>query len=213
MGRTFLGVGIGVAVLGAGALLSGLGRASTPAPLPTAAIVVSASPLETTTPSPSPSPTSVPTPAPTPTTAPTPTILITPYANGGHSYAAMSGIVGTVFAAPFAGSVTLRTYQFIDGEVHVGSNFPNLPFFPYITVTSADRRIIYRPGALGRDTHVLVEDTAEVVVGTPLFETLGDGASSWRTFYDRGVTAQVVVSLATVPGGSDLDAVALLSGR
>jgi hypothetical protein len=32
------------------------------------------------------------------------------------------------------------------GEVRVGSNVPALPFFPYVAVVSADRRIIYREG-------------------------------------------------------------------
>jgi hypothetical protein len=97
--------------------------------------------------------------------------------------------------------------------VRVGSNVTSLPFFPYVTVSSADRRVIFRPGALNADTQMLIKDGERAEPGTPLFKTVGEGASSWRTFYDRGVTANVIVSVAMLPSGSELDPVAFLNTR
>src|ERR1700687_1869315 len=101
--------------------------------------------------------------------------------------------------------------QFLGGEVRVGSNVPSEPFFPYVTITSADRKVILRPGALNQDVQLLVKDGAAVSVGSPLFSTLNNGASSWRTFYDRSVTAQVIASVAALPSGAELDPVTLFT--
>jgi hypothetical protein len=130
---------------------------------------------------------------------------VSAYRSGGHSYAGIAALPGTVMLAPFDGTIEFRLYQYINGEVRVGSNVPSLPFFPYITIVSSDRRLTFRPGALGADTEVLVRDTERVTAGTPLFRVSGAGRSSWATFYDATSTFQVVASLQTLPSGLDLD--------
>ena len=85
-------------------------------------------------------------------------MTVTAYASGGKRYAALRAPVGYVYLAPIAGTVRVQLYQFIEGEVRVGSFVPSLPFFPYVTVQSADRRVIYRPGALNADTEMLIKD-------------------------------------------------------
>jgi len=137
----------------------------------------------------------------------------TAYSSSGKRYAALRAPVGYVYVAPVAGTIQVRLYQLIDGQVRIGSSVPSLPFFPYVTLESTDRRIIYRPGALGADTEILVKDGQRAEPGTPLFRTIGDGASSWRTFYDRGMTANVIASVAALPSGAELDPVAFFAGR
>ena len=96
----------------------------------------------TATPEPSPAETATPRAAP---------LALTGFRFGGRSYVGI-GVpdAGRSFAAPFAGTVEVRTYQFIDGEVRVGSNLASLAFYPYISVVAADRKITYCPGTLGR---------------------------------------------------------------
>jgi hypothetical protein len=169
--------------------------------------------------SPSPTATTAPTAAPaTPTPTPSPQATADPmtataYSNSGKRYAALRAPVGYAYTAPFAGTVSVRRYQLIDGQVRVDSIFPGLPYFPYITLESADRRVIFRPGALDVDTALIAKDGDRVAAGAPLFKTIGDGASSWRTFYDRGVTANVIASVAALPSGSELDPVAFFTQR
>jgi hypothetical protein len=185
------------AVIVAGAMLADLvGSVAARPPQPSAepsrpAVVVSATP----TPSPSPSP--------TPSEAPA--IIASPYLSGGHRYAGLAVRTGTIVTAALEGAVEVKTYQLISGSVRVGSNVPSLPFYPYITVVSADRRMIYRLGELGSDVEVLVQDGQQIRVGAPLFRQLGAGPSSWTTFYDPAAPFQVVVSLQAVPSGLDLD--------
>ena len=138
---------------------------------------------------------------------------VSAYNSGGRRYAALGAPLDYAYLAPFAGTIQVRLYQLIDGEVRVGSNVPALPFFPYVTLESADRRIIYRPGALNVDTQLLVKDGERAEAATPLFKTIGEGASSWRTFYDRGVTANVIASVAALPSGTELDPVAFFNTR
>jgi len=159
---------------------------------------------------PNPSPAAAPTPAPSPTETAAPTeapIALTSFRFGGRSYV---GIVvpdvGRTFVAPFAGTVEVRTYQFIDGEVRLGSNVPTLPFYPYVSVIATDKKITYRPGALGSVTELLARDGALVAAGDPLFRLAAQGRSSWATFYNSSAPYQVVVSLQGVPSGRDLDA-------
>ena len=140
-------------------------------------------------------------------------MTVSAYTNGGKRYAALRAPVGYVYVAPVAGTVRVQQYQLIDGEVRVGSFVPSLPFFPYITISSGDRRIIFRPGALNSDTEMLIKDGERADLGTPLFKTVGEGASSWRTFYDRGVTANVIASVAALPSGAELDPVAFFTMR
>jgi hypothetical protein len=192
-------------VLGGAGELIIVGRAA-PSAAPAmnaAAELVSFAPLLTA------SPTPVATEAP-PTVAPTPTApprKLTAFRSGGHSYLGITTAESQpVFAAPFAGKVEVRTYQFIDGEVRIGSNVPSLPFFPYVAVSSGERRIVFRPGALGSATELLVTDGMAVQAGDALFRLLSPGGlSSWATFYDRNAPYQVVVSLQPTNGSGDLD--------
>jgi multidrug efflux pump subunit AcrA (membrane-fusion protein) len=159
---------------------------------------------------PNPSPTATPTPQPSPTEAAAPSqapLALTAFRFGGRSYV---GIVvpdlERSFAAPFAGTVEVRTYQFIDGEVRLGSNVPSLPFYPYISVVAADRKITYRPGTLGSVTDLLARDGTRVAAGDPLFRLVAPGRSSWTTFYNSSASYDIVVSLQALPSGRDLDA-------
>jgi hypothetical protein len=182
-------------------------------------------------PSPSPRPTSSPavlsdvaTPIPTPAATPEPSaaptaaptrapLALTAFRFGGRSYI---GIVvpevDHTFVAPFAGTVEVLVYQFIDGEVRVGSNVPTLPFYPYISVVAADRKITYRSGMLRSVTEVLARDGATVAAGDPLFRLIALGRSSWTTFYNASAPYQVVASLQAVPSGRDLDLTPYLGG-
>jgi hypothetical protein len=168
--------------------------AQTPTAVPSARASVAASSASAAPPA---------TPAPSP--APVPAITVSPYQSAGHSYAGIEVRPGTALLAPLEGTVEVRLYQYINNEVRVGSNVPSLPFFPYVTVTSLDRRLTFRPGALGRDTEMLVSDTQRVGVGAPLFRVIGPGRSSWATFYDPTIPFQVVASLQSLPSGRDLD--------
>jgi hypothetical protein len=154
---------------------------------------------------------SVPSPPPLPSANPTEAspIVAASYRSGGHTYAGLEVRPGTVVTAAFDGLVEVRMYQLIDGGVRVGSNVPSLPFYPYVTVVSVDRRMTYRPGALGSDVEVLVEDGQHIPIGAPLFRQLGAGRSSWAAFYDPGSPFQVVVSVQAVPSGLDLDPLSL----
>ena len=140
-------------------------------------------------------------------------MTVTAYANGGKRYAALRAPVDYIYRAPIAGTIRVQLYQLIDGDVRVGSSVPSLPFFPYITLSSADRRVVLRPGALNDDTQMLIKDGERAEPGTPLFKTVGEGASSWRTFYDRGVSANVIASVAALPSGAELDPVAFFTTR
>jgi hypothetical protein len=230
IGNAAIGVGLGVSVLGVAFVVSqfatGQGSATqtstspaVPALNAAAIALVTATPTLPAPSTPSPSPTLAPTavpPTPTPTPSPSPTadpMTTAAYSSSGKRYAALSVPVGFVFLAPLAGTVRVSLYQLIDGEVRVGSSVPSLPFFPYVTLESTDRRIIYRPGALNADTELLVKNGERAEIGTPLFKAIGEGASSWRTFYDRGVTASVIASVAALPSGSELDPVAFFSQR
>jgi hypothetical protein len=158
------------------------------------------------TPNPSPTPTSE--PSPTETASPTQTPLaLTAFRFGGRGYVGVvAPDLGRSFVAPFAGTVEVRTYQFIDGEVRLGSNVPSLAFYPYISIVAADRKITYRPGTLGSVTELLVRDGARVDAGDPLFRLAAPGRSSWATFYNSSAAYDVVVSLQAIPSGRDLDA-------
>jgi hypothetical protein len=169
---------------------------------------------ETATPNPSPTPTPTPEPSPTETAAPTPAPLaLAAFRFGGRSYV---GIVvpdaDRTFVAPFAGRVEVQTYQFIEGEVRVGSNVAGLAFYPYISVVAPDRKITYRPGVLGSATELLARDGTNVAAGDPLFRLVTLARSSWTTFYNSSAPYQVVVSLQSMPSGRDLDASVYLGG-
>ena len=229
MGNATIGVGLGLSVLGIAFVVSqfatGQGSVAGAPSRPPAVVNAGVALVATSTPPPtpptsfvsSPTPASTPppaaaTPTPAPSTTPDP-LTATPYNNSGKRYAALRAPVGYAFTAPFAGAVTVRRYQLISGELRVDSLLPGVPFFPYVTVESADRRVIFRPGALDMDTEVIVKDGDRVAAGAPLFTISGEGASSWHTFYDRGVTANVIASVMALPSGSELDPVAFFGGR
>jgi len=228
LGNAAIGIGLGMSVLGTAFVVSQFatrqgsiaGATSSPSVVNAGVAVVATRtppPAPPTPPVSSPTPTSTPPPATaTPTPAPRATpdpLAATAYSNSGKRYAALRAPVGYTFTAPFAGAVTVRRYQLISGEVRVGSLFPGVPFFPYITLESADRRIIFRPGALDVDTEVIVQDGDRVAGGAALFKITGEGASSWHAFYDRGVSANVIASVAALPSGSELDPVAFFGNR
>ena len=176
----------------------------TPSPSPTVSPAVLS---DVATPNPSPTATPTPEPPPTETAAPTEAPLaLSSFRFGGRTYV---GIVvpevGRTFVAPFAGTVEVLTYQFIDGEVRLGSNVASLPFYPYVSVVAADRKITYRPGTLGAVTEVLARNGTQVGAGDPLFRLVAQGRSSWTTFYNSSAPYQIVVSLQGVPSGRDLD--------
>lgn len=235
IGNAAVGVGLGLSVLWVAVVVSQFAtaegtaaRSASPASASTLVVVAASATAAATSLTPSVAPSSSPS-SPLPTaspTAPPPTatptappsataqpFAVEPYSNGGRRYAALTAPVGYVYLAPIAGTVQVRTYQLIEGEVRVGSFVPSLPFFPYVTLESADRRVIFRPGALNADTEMLITDGERAEPGTPLFKTAGEGASSWRTFYDRRVTANVIVSVATLPSGAEVDPVAFFTTR
>jgi hypothetical protein len=188
-------------IYGAGAVILGgtwpvvrLPATADSTPQPTASLVVA---------TPTPEPTATPSPSPSPTPPP---IVATRYRSGGRNYVGLEVPADTTLAARFDGVVEVRVYQFINGGVWIGSNVASLPFFPYVIVTSADRRMTYRPGALGSATELLVRDGQRVTAGESLFRVIGEGRSSWATFYDARVPYQVVVSLQAMPSGRELDA-------
>lgn len=147
-------------------------------------------------------------PAPAAPVPAAPAVEAAPYRWSGRAYAALTVEPGAELASPLAGRAEVRSYQLINGEIRTGANVAGLAYYPYIIVRAVDRVLTLRPGALGIDSELLVRDGAAVAPGTPLVRVTGSGASSWRTFYDRSLQAQVVASLTTA-AGTDLDAVPL----
>jgi hypothetical protein len=212
------GLLLGVALLG-GAVLQLPSEPAAPIPLPAAAapalpivlesaaaVTESAAPLVVPNAPPAAAATEAPDVTAAPAAPPAPVLSAASYRASGRAYAAISADVGATLESPIAGRVEVRLYQLINGEIRVGANVPTLAFFPYVVVRSSDRVLTLRPGALNIDSEVLVRDGSTVSAGTPLVRVIGSGASSWRTFYDRNLQAQVVASLTTA-GGADLDAV------
>ena len=159
-------------------------------------------------------PAATPRPVPTPSASPSPTrdpLGVTAYVNGGRRFAALTAPVGYTLVSPISGTVSVVVYQLLDGDIRVGSNIPSEPFFPYVTITSADLKLILRPGSLKSDVQLLVKDGDAIRIGAPLFTIVGKGASSWRTFYDRALTAQVLASVTARPSGAELDPVAIFA--
>ena len=145
---------------------------------------------------------------PTPGAQPTPApVVVAAYQNAGRRFAALTVSPGHTLTTPISGIASVVLYQFLAGEIRVGSNVPSEPFFPYITITSDDRRVILRPGALDRDVKLIVKDGQPVASGSPLFTVVGAGPSSWRTFYDSAVAAQVIASVTDRSSGAEVDPV------
>jgi len=218
LGSAALGVGIGVGVLVAGFWVSNLALANstaTAAASGAAAIATSArsSGPAATTAAGAPSTvaaTVAPTPAPTITPVPTPTkdpLTVAAYSGQGIRLAALGMPVGYTLTSPITGTVTVIEYQFIDGEVRSGANLTDRASFPYVLIRSSDREIKLRPGALGKDVQLMVKDGDTIAAGAPVLKIVGSGASSWATFYDKAVTAQVMASVTTRPQGTEVDPV------
>ena len=206
LGSAALGVGLGLGVLILGFFISRATLADsttvvTSSSIPGASRSTATSPRPS---SPAPTVTPAPTPPPTPTKDP---IVVTAFRGQNLSLAAITIPAGYTVTSPIVGRVRLEMYQFLGGEIRRDSNDPSQPTFPYVYVESYDRQIKLRPAALDRDIQLLVKDGDTVVLGQGLFTTITTGASSWRTFYDASVTAQVVASVATLPGGAEVDPV------
>ena len=213
LGSAALGVGIGLAILGAGFLVSNialgnLSTSSTASPSAPTTAVPPSSAAQTITPSAPTVPTKTPAPSatPTPTTTPDPLTVIA-YQSQGLRLAALSMPVGYTLTSPIAGQVEIVVYQFINGEIRSGAAAAGVPNFPYIFIRSADREIKLRPGALNTDVQMIVKDGDTIAAGAALFKIVGTGPSSWATFYDKNVTAQVIASVATRPQGTEVDPV------
>ncbi len=217
LGSAALGVGIGVGVLVAGFWVSNLAlanstatvaakatasTAATRASAPATTIAASAASTVASTVAPTPAPTA--TPVPTPTKDP---LAVTAYSGQGLRLAALAMPVGYTLTSPIAGTVTVIAYQFIDGEVRSGANLTDRPSFPYVLIRSSDREIKLRPGALDKDVQLIVKDGDIIAAGAPVLRIVGSGASSWATFYDRAVTAQVIASVSARPQGTEVDPV------
>ncbi|MBM4420831.1 MAG: hypothetical protein FJ034_04465 [Chloroflexi bacterium] len=99
----------------------------------------------------------------------------------------------------------MLVYQLIDNDIRLGTNDRTRPFYPYLTLAGPDRRMIYRLPAQTTNSVVLVNDGQTVDVGDALFRVVGTGPTSWNAFYDSTMQAQVLVSLAAVPSGRELD--------
>lgn len=206
LGSAALGVGIGLGVLIVGFAVSQMtlpasNIVASSTSTPTAAAVRSGSPV----PQPAtPAQTAHPTPSPAPTPDP---LVVTAFEGQGLRLAALTIPAGYTMTSPIAGTIKIALYQFISGEIRVASSSSSAPVYPYVFVTSADRELKLRPGAVGRDVDLIVKDGETVAAGAPLFKTIGTGASSWRTFYDGGVTAQVIASVIVLPSGEEVDPV------
>jgi hypothetical protein len=163
----------------------------------------------------SPSPTPTPAaPAFTPTPTPTPTPTRRPLALSAYTCidrpctGAHLGAGWTVLA-PYDGRVELHIYQYLDGQPREFTDVAGVAKYPYVEVFAADgRRMRYRPGALGTATELIAKE-GQIRAGDELFRVTTEGPSSWREFYDRNVTFQIVISL-TSAGGADLDATPLI---
>ena len=206
LGSAALGVGLGLAVLAAGFFISRMTLADNTVVVSTSTASPTRSPSPTPRPTVTPAPTTAPTVAPTPRPSPTPDpLLVTASSGQGLRLAALTIPAGYTLTSPIAGRVTIAVYQYIGGEIRTGANAADQPSFPYLFVTSADREIKLRPGALNRDIELLVKDGDTIAAGAALFKTLTTGASSWATFYDRNVTAQVIASVTALPSGVEID--------
>jgi len=197
--------------------------ASAQAPrITTSSVGPDASLIAATLRSPSASPTSTPSSSPAPTFATLPPSAspgLPPPALRPYSFASprcfcvgVEIVRGWTAVAPFDGTLERHVYQLINGQIREGTDVAGVPSYPYVIVIAADgRRITFRPGALGTDTQ-LIADRTPVKAGDDLFRVIGEGPSSWRDFYDKTVSFQIVVSLSAA-SGADLDPTSLIRFR
>jgi len=168
--------------------------------------------VRTATPSPTAAPaqaTSTVSPSPTPTRRP---VALTPYTCIDRPCTGVHLGASWTVLAPYDGRVEIHVYQYLDGQPREFTDVAGVAKYPYVEVFAPDgRRMRYRPGALGTDTEVIAKE-GPIRAGEELFRVTGDGPSSWRDFYDPGITFQIVVSL-TSAAGTDLDATPLIKAR
>ncbi|MSQ37855.1 MAG: hypothetical protein EXR61_06040 [Chloroflexi bacterium] len=211
LGATLAGLALAFAIVIGAFIVSTVVSVNEPAAVPAPRATAVATP-----------PASVPVPAtlvpvpvaaaatPAPTTAPTaapapPAVVAIPYSHALGNYVALNVRAGTAFAAPLAGTIQIQLWQYVNGQILQNANDSTRPVFPYIRLVAGDRLMIYRVGALTKDTELLVQNGATVKVGDPLFRVVGSGSSSWSTFYDDGMSSQVLVSLVSLSSGRELD--------
>ena len=206
VGGAALGVGLGLAILALGFVVSRVTLADNVIDASTTTPTVAPSPSRSGSPRPTATVAATvaatPSPTPRPTTTPDP-LVVTAFRGQGLSLAALNVPAGYTVTAPIAGKVRVEQYQFVNGEVRQGVT--DQPSYPYVYVTSADREIKLRPGLLDTDVQLLVKDGDTVAAGAPLFKTLTTNPSSWHTFYEASVLAQVVASVSLQ--GSEIDPV------
>ena len=167
-----------------------------------------ASTVRSPSPTPTPPPTAVTTASPTPTPTRRP-MTFTPYTCIDRPCTGVHLGPGWTVLAPYDGRVEIHVYQFLDGQPREFTDVAGVAKYPYVEVYAPDgRRMRYRPGALGVATELVAKEGA-VRAGEDLFRVIGDGPASWREFYDRNVTFNIVVSL-TSAAGVDLDATPLI---
>lgn len=207
LGSAALGLGLGLGILGLGFVVS---RVALPDNIvaamtfaPSASPTVAATAKATTTAATA-TPTVAPTAAPTKTADP---LTVTAYSGQGLRLAAITIPAGYTFTSPIAGKVSISLYQWADGQIKTG--LTDQPSYPYIFIRSADREIKLRPGLVDKDIQLLVKDGDTVDAGAPILKTLTAGASSWATFYDSKVTAQIVASAVNVQTNQEVDPVPL----
>jgi biotin carboxyl carrier protein len=204
LGSAVLGIGLGLAILAGGFVISRMTLAGS-------TVVASGGPATATvapTLRASASASARPTAAPTATAVPVPTpdpMVVTAYQGQGLRLAALTIPANYTVTSPIAGTVSIELYQYVNGAVVSGAT--DQPTYPYVFVKSADRLIKLRPGVVDKDVKLLVKDGDTIAAGGGLFTTLTTGASSWQTFYDKNVTAQVIASVTAQPSGSELDPV------
>lgn len=216
IGSAALGVGIGVGILLAGFYVSNLTLARSTTTMAAGSDVSVPTPAPSATPATTTAPSAAATAAPTPTAAPTATPVPTPtkdplavaaYSGQGLRLAALTAPAGYTLTSPIGGTVTVILYQFVNGDVRSGADLADRPSFPYVLIRSSDREIKLRPGALDTDVQLMVKDGDTIAAGAPVLRIVGTGPSSWATFYDSAVTAQVMASVTTRPQGTEVDPV------
>ena len=203
LGSAALGIGLGLAVLLGGFVISRMTLADSTvvaSGAPATATTSPTRPTATGTARPNVPPTATPVPVPTPDP-----MVVTAYQGQGLRLAALTIPANYTVFSPIAGTVRIELYQFVNGAIVTGVS--DQPTYPYIFVTSADRLIKLRPAAVDRDVKLLVKDGDTIAAGGGLFTTLTTAASSWQTFYDKNVTAQVIASVNAQPSGNELDPV------
>lgn len=211
-----LQVAIVVGVLAAGVYGIATSVQAQPPPIAKATVGPDASLIAQTVRSPSPSPTpsatpltAAPSPSPTPTRRP---MTVTAYRCIDRPCTGVQLGSGWTVVAPYDGRVELHVYQLVDGQIREFTDAPGVAKYPYVEVVALDgRRMRLRPGALETATQLVAKEGA-VKAGDDLFRVIGEGASSWKEFYDPQIAYQIVVSLSNA-AGADLDASSLIKVR